>query len=1263
MRIAKIVLASLAGLVVLAVIALVVATLVIDPDVYRPTIQRQLSEALGRDVSIDRLSVGKSLRPTIAVAGLRIANARWASQPDLVSVKSASVRLDLIPLVRGEIEIGSVEVDGVALSLERDSNGVGNWELSARPSQEQANEPTKLPEFDRISLHDVNVTWRNSDGSSIDIQVPSAETALRARQPLEINATVVYRKVPIRARLKARRSLQSALNGEPVSASLELDAVRTHLDLGIDLRKLTDWGHFEATVAGKGERVGALSTLLGRELPNWGPYAVSANLLVNNGRFDVSELRLSVDGLPDHPPFAIRKVTVNSGLVSLGSGIPTTLTLSGRLDDLHFVVDATTADVSSFGNAFEHVPLSANVSVSGFRLGANGEMRLSGGSLGFGFATSVQGDVRSPARILGNVELTKALDVNLASRVSGNTQQVKLDALKGVIANCSVAGNVAVQYRPRIRVDGALKLGRIDVAALDVFKKTSHTPSSEKTDGGSSNWMSALDGDLRLRVREIAGLPVAASNLSGRAVLHGGRLAVKGFSGSVSDTRMHASASLQYHGARPYIDADVSLPVLDLARFPAAASEKKGDHSGLDSPLPMAALQSFDADVTVAITQVRGLPVSAQGVRASAHLKRGHLLVSELDATTAGVTSSSTFALDATRDDAQLSATSQSRQIDLAGLFKELKLKSDVFGKLADATVTIDTNGSTLRNWLRNAKVRATVGTSVLKLRERKEELEVEHASIIAGPNVPVRAELQGKVEQFPLQLSATGGLLADLLFARSAWPNISAELRTKVKDQPVTLYASTALNSLRAGRDVPVRVELRSPNALTTVVGTIADMQKPASSPFLVKADVKSLATLPLLTEHSPFPDIPLKATGRLAFGKELISLDGLQLKAGDSDLAGNVQLHRNDRQKLVVDLSSNLLDLKPWLPKPDSGTKKKETKNTETKKSETKNAETRKTETKKTATAGSKLDQRFDLSAMRELDGSLTLRAKRVLAHRLDLDDLAVKATLDQGILNYSVSIKEGGTRVSGRIDGRTDVPAVAVRVQTKDLEVDSLKPADMAVANSQFPKITANAQFAGTGATPRQIDSSANGLAVISAGPGTITSTSSPFVVQALSANLLDVLLPGKKPEDFNKLECAAARFQVKDGVANSPNGIALRFKRMDILGSGAINLSSGKILFGFKAVRRNWLDFNILSVASDFASITGTVDHPKVGLDTQGVLITGGAAWATAGLSLLATNFLRTLSSSEDPCKAILEKGKTATDPIDALMKNLQLPAKP
>ena len=186
------------------------------------------------------------------------------------------------------------------------------------------------------------------------------------------------------------------------------------------------------------------------------------------------------------------------------------------------------------------------------------------------------------------------------------------------------------------------------------------------------------------------------------------------------------------------------------------------------------------------------------------------------------------------------------------------------------------------------------------------------------------------------------------------------------------------------------------------------------------------------------------------------------------------------------------------------------------------------------------------------------------------------------------------------------------------------------------------------------------SASGEVLVSIGPGELGKANKPFMLQAVSADLLATLMPGEKPDDYARLECAAAHFDIADGVATSPDGIALRFKRVDILGSGAVNLATREILFGFKALRRKWLSFSLLDLAGDFASIGGTLDKPKVTLDTRGALFTGGAAWATGGLSLLATDFMRRATKSENPCQTIIEKGHTDADPYDALLRSLQLP---
>lgn len=97
----------------------------------------------GRDFSI-RGPLTYQVLPRIAVVaeGLALGNAPSGSRKDMLRVERAAFELELWPLLRGRMQVGSVELEGVDLLLEADREGVGNWVLL---EPEQAREPTGLP--------------------------------------------------------------------------------------------------------------------------------------------------------------------------------------------------------------------------------------------------------------------------------------------------------------------------------------------------------------------------------------------------------------------------------------------------------------------------------------------------------------------------------------------------------------------------------------------------------------------------------------------------------------------------------------------------------------------------------------------------------------------------------------------------------------------------------------------------------------------------------------------------------------------------------------------------------------------------------------------------------------------------------------------------------------------------------------------------------------------------------------------------------------
>jgi hypothetical protein len=524
----------------------------------------------------------------------------------------------------------------------------------------------------------------------------------------------------------------------------------------------------------------------------------------------------------------------------------------------------------------------------------------------------------------------------------------------------------------------------------------------------------------------------------------------------------------------------------------------------------------------------------------------------------------------------------------------------------------------------------------MLAVNHVQQQIALERVTVRADPGTPARLDATGTIGRASIELGASGGPLAELLDPERAWPTITAELHATRGDQRLEVTAATGpLQRVLGRKDVPIRIDANIEGARGQLAGTIADLRRPASSPLRADVTIDSLARLAQWLPGTRLPDLPLSGSAVVSLEPGAVSLQSMTLQAGRSDATGALRVKWKDRTDVALDVESQLMDLGPWLhrnPQPD---------------------------TSKPAVE----DWPVPLEKLRALDASVRARARRLTGPHSDLNDVTVEGNLKNGLLELSGGFAEGSTRAELRFDARDSVPQAAARIATQDLDLEALKFEGFAPA-SEGPRLSLQAALAGTGATSAALLRSARGEVLATAGAGKARQVAAPYLVQDVLRSLLTVLLPGRKPKDYSDVECAAVRFDITDGVASSPDGIAIRFKRMDILGSGAVNLSSREILFGFRAVRRSWLSISPLDLASDFAQISGTLDQPKVGLDTEGLLVKGGVAWATLGISLLATDTLRQLGKAENPCAAIAAKGKTSSDPLDALIRGLpKLPSAP
>ncbi|WP_416139032.1 AsmA family protein [Halomonas sp. HK25] len=130
-RLLSILLAAIGILAVLAVAAVVYVTTFFDPEDLKPRLIEVVREQSGLELALEG-PLTWSFYPRIGV-GVEKADA-WLPEQSVsedesfVAFRRAEVSLAFAPLLRGEIAIDGMTLEGMHLNLERDETGRGNWE-------------------------------------------------------------------------------------------------------------------------------------------------------------------------------------------------------------------------------------------------------------------------------------------------------------------------------------------------------------------------------------------------------------------------------------------------------------------------------------------------------------------------------------------------------------------------------------------------------------------------------------------------------------------------------------------------------------------------------------------------------------------------------------------------------------------------------------------------------------------------------------------------------------------------------------------------------------------------------------------------------------------------------------------------------------------------------------------------------------------------------------------------------------------------------
>ena len=139
----RVILYALVGLLLLIVAAAIIVPLVVDPNDFKDEIAKAVESKTGRVLAIEG-DIGLSVFPWLGleIGPTSLSNAPGFSDAPFASMDTVEVRVKLLPLLRKELEMDTVVLQGLKVSLETDAQGKTNWEdLAGAPA-----EPEPVPE-------------------------------------------------------------------------------------------------------------------------------------------------------------------------------------------------------------------------------------------------------------------------------------------------------------------------------------------------------------------------------------------------------------------------------------------------------------------------------------------------------------------------------------------------------------------------------------------------------------------------------------------------------------------------------------------------------------------------------------------------------------------------------------------------------------------------------------------------------------------------------------------------------------------------------------------------------------------------------------------------------------------------------------------------------------------------------------------------------------------------------------------------------------
>jgi hypothetical protein len=347
-----------------------------------------------------------------------------------------------------------------------------------------------------------------------------------------------------------------------------------------------------------------------------------------------------------------------------------------------------------------------------------------------------------------------------------------------------------------------------------------------------------------------------------------------------------------------------------------------------------------------------------------------------------------------------------------------------------------------------------------------------------------------------------------------------------------------------------------------------------------------------------------------------------------GRSDFAGSAALELKGKPELDLNLTSAFLDLGPlteFFAPPASEARA------------AKNA------------AGAIPNVSIPTELLNRANAKVAIRAAKTSFFGQTYDGLDLKGSIDDGRMSVD-PLAFGGP--DGNLTAELSVSPsptgddVRLILSGDQIRLGMIPGMNETAAASRY---TVSLDVAAKGTNLRDMAATLSGRIRFVGAGGRVTNSRLNQLQSDFLSQLFRTLNPLAKRREFTDVVCQAYLFQADRGVLKTDPAMVVRTTEMDIVSNGTVDLRNESIDFNFKTSARTGIGISAGELMNAYVKVSGTLSKPYLTVDPTGTLVYGGAAFATGGLSILATTLWDRVSRQKDPCAAaVAEADRRAAD---------------